>query len=146
MCSGFNWYLKHVAKCHISWNGDQLNPAKPLAKVEKTIRRVTPYKYGFYFNYCTFNYTMAWWDWDRWEREIDYMALSGINMPLAIVGSEAFWLVLDGEFCMMAFGNNIHLYGLVHKKGRTQRTMDLEVVCEVQHSRPMDESRLCPAE
>jgi alpha-N-acetylglucosaminidase len=35
-------------------------------------------------NYCTFNYSMSWWDWDRWEKEIDWMALHGINMPLAI--------------------------------------------------------------
>ena len=63
MCSGFNWYLKHVANCHVSWNGDQLNIPDPLPSAEKRIRKVSPYKYGYYFNYCTFNYTMAWWDW-----------------------------------------------------------------------------------
>lgn len=29
---------------------------------------------------------MAWWDWGRWEREIDWMALNGINLPLALTG------------------------------------------------------------
>ncbi len=29
----------------------------------------------------------AWWDWERWEREIDWMALNGINLPLAFTGS-----------------------------------------------------------
>ena len=27
----------------------------------------------------------------RWEREIDWMALNGINLPLAFTGQEAIW-------------------------------------------------------
>ena len=34
---------------------------------------------------------MAWWDWPQWERMIDWMALHGINMPLAVTGQEAVW-------------------------------------------------------
>jgi alpha-N-acetylglucosaminidase len=34
---------------------------------------------------------MSWWDWDRWEKEIDWMALNGINMPLAITGQNSVW-------------------------------------------------------
>ena len=92
MTSGFHWYLKHVAKCHVSWNGDQLKLPKVLPHPTKKIRQTSITKHGFYFNYCTFNYTMAWWGWERWQREIDYMALCGIDMPLAIVGSEKLWL------------------------------------------------------
>ena len=32
------------------------------------------------------SYSMAYWDWDRWEAEIDWMALQGINLPLAFTG------------------------------------------------------------
>ncbi|MEI3155517.1 MAG: alpha-N-acetylglucosaminidase TIM-barrel domain-containing protein [Odoribacter sp.] len=46
----------------------------------------------FFLNYCTFGYTMAWWQWRDWERFIDWMALNGVNMPLAITGQEAIWL------------------------------------------------------
>ena len=49
MCSGFNWYLKHVANCHVSWNGDQLNLSDPLPPVDKRIRKGSPDKYGYYF-------------------------------------------------------------------------------------------------
>lgn len=35
--------------------------------------------------------TFAWWDWERWEKEIDWMALQGINLPLAFTGQEAIW-------------------------------------------------------
>jgi hypothetical protein len=33
----------------------------------------------------------VWWDWRRWEKEIDWMALQGINLPLAFTGQEAVW-------------------------------------------------------
>ena len=42
-------------------------------------------------NYCTVSYTAAYWDWERWQREIDFMAMNSINMPLATVGLEAVW-------------------------------------------------------
>ncbi len=32
---------------------------------------------------------LPYWDWERWEKEIDRMALYGVNMPLATVASEA---------------------------------------------------------
>lgn len=40
---------------------------------------------------CTASYSSVWWDWPRWEREIDWMALNGINLPLAFTGQEALW-------------------------------------------------------
>lgn len=33
----------------------------------------------------------VWWGWEKWEREIDWMALQGINLPLAFTGQEAIW-------------------------------------------------------
>jgi alpha-N-acetylglucosaminidase len=34
---------------------------------------------------------MVWWDFKRWEREIDWMAMRGINFPLAFNGQELIW-------------------------------------------------------
>ena len=31
---------------------------------------------------------MVWWDWKRWEEEIDWMAMNGINLPLSFTGNE----------------------------------------------------------
>jgi len=45
---------------------------------------------------------MSWWDWKRWEKEIDWMALHGINMPLAITGEEYTWYEVYKE---MGFTN-----------------------------------------
>jgi alpha-N-acetylglucosaminidase len=89
--SALNHYLKYVCHCDISWCGDQLNLPASLPAVPEKMRIVNPHKWRVYFNYCTLSYTGAWWDWPRWEREIDFMALNGINLPLAPTGLEAVW-------------------------------------------------------
>jgi alpha-N-acetylglucosaminidase len=41
-------------------------------------------------NIVTFSYTGAFWSWEDWELQLDWMALHGINLPLAWVGAEKF--------------------------------------------------------
>ena len=48
-------------------------------------------RFRYYQNVCTFSYSSVWWNWTRWQREIDWMALNGINLPLAFTGQEAIW-------------------------------------------------------
>jgi alpha-N-acetylglucosaminidase len=90
MCRGAYEYLKKACNSMVSWEGSQVDLPDRLPDYPKT-RTVCPYRYRHYFNVCTFGYTMVWWDWKRWEREIDWMALHGINMPLAMNGQEAIW-------------------------------------------------------
>lgn len=91
LASAFNHYLKYDCNAHLSWQGDQLNLTErlPLPK-GKTRTRING-RYRVYLNYCTVSYSAAWWNWERWQREIDYMAMNGINMPLTVVGLEAVW-------------------------------------------------------
>jgi alpha-N-acetylglucosaminidase len=89
--SALNEYLRSYCHSFISWDGVDIRLPDVLPAVGSRVRRVTPYQYRYYLNYCTYNYSMAWWDWDRWQREIDWMTLNGINMPLAITGEEAVW-------------------------------------------------------
>ncbi|MDQ8206384.1 alpha-N-acetylglucosaminidase [Coraliomargarita sp. SDUM461003] len=92
VASGFNWYLKNRAFCHLSWCGDQMDIPTPLPQVGESVTVNTPLKRRTYFNYCTLSYTGAWWNWEnRWEREIDFMAMQGINHPLSVIGLEAVW-------------------------------------------------------
>ncbi len=95
IASALNWYLEHVAGVNVSL------PLQPihltaLPPVTAPVRVSTPYRVRYFFNYCTFSYSMAWWDWAQWQRMIDWMALKGINTPLAVTGQEAVWrLVLQ---------------------------------------------------
>ena len=88
---GINWYLKHHAGIHISWNNMNVKLPAVLPVVKQKERHETDLKLRYNFNYCTFSYTMAFWNWNRWQKEIDWMALHGINMPLAAVGTESVW-------------------------------------------------------
>ena len=91
IATGLNWYLKYYAGIHLSWNGMKAKLPDVLPPVKQPERHKTELPYRYDFNYCTYSYTMAFWDWERWEQEIDWMALHGINLPLAIVGTDVVW-------------------------------------------------------
>ncbi|WP_071145104.1 alpha-N-acetylglucosaminidase [Bacteroides ihuae] len=91
IATGLNWYLKYYAGIQLSWNGMSAKLPKVLPAVKEKKHFETPLKLRYDFNYCTYSYSMAFWDWNRWEQEIDWMALHGVNLPLAIVGEECVW-------------------------------------------------------
>ena len=97
VASALYYYLKNFCHCQITWNGTNLHLPNPLPAIKSKIAASSPYKDRYYLNYCTFNYSMSWWDWPRWEKEIDWMALHGINMPLAITGEEYTWDIVYKE-------------------------------------------------
>ena len=88
---GLNWYLKYYAGVHLSWNQMQAKLPNVLPPVTQKERHETNLTLRYAFNYCTFSYSMAFWDWERWQQEIDWLCLHGINLPLAIVGEECVW-------------------------------------------------------
>ena len=88
---GVNWYLKYYCGIHLTWNNPTAKLPATLPRVEKKERHETTMSLRYDFNYCTFSYSMAFWDWERWQQEIDWMALHGVNLPLAVVGEECVW-------------------------------------------------------
>ena len=97
--TGINWYLNHYAHINISWSQLKIDDIEnydfPLPEKEEI--HVCDADYRYYLNYCTFSYSMSVWTWERWEQEIDWMALHGINMPLQIVGLDVVWMRLLTE-------------------------------------------------
>lgn len=91
IATGINWYLKYHAGIHLSWNGMHASLPNVLPPVFRKERHETNLALRYDFNYCTYSYSMAFWDWKRWEEELDWMALHGINLPLAAVGHECVW-------------------------------------------------------
>ncbi|RMY69115.1 hypothetical protein D0862_14910 [Hortaea werneckii] len=91
LATGLRWYL--TTYCHVDlwWSlGSQLHlvPAHlpPLPSPPHHGSSVVPWRY--HFNTVTFSYTTPWWSWTDWERELDWLALRGVNLPLAWVGYE----------------------------------------------------------
>lgn len=99
MACGLNHYLRYNCGIEIGWLSCEKYtlPAKwPEVESKITVRgRV---KDRFFLNYCTYGYTMPWWDWAEWEHFIDWMALNGINLTLAITGQESVWYDVWKEF------------------------------------------------
>lgn len=90
--AGFGWYLNRYVHVNISWNGLTVNlSGENLPLPQAPERRACDASLRYYLNYCTLSYSCAFWTEDRWMKEIDWMALHGINMPLMPVGVDAVW-------------------------------------------------------
>lgn len=91
IAAGLNWYLKYEAGVHLAWNNMHADLPAVLPLPKSAQRHDTEASRRYYLNYCTHSYSMAFWDRARWQQEIDWMALHGINMPLAITGTDLVW-------------------------------------------------------
>ena len=88
LCHGYYDWIRQNEYGIMSWTGNRCNiPTK--IDGSKTRSVTSPFQYHYYFNAVTFGYTMPYWDWNRWEQEIDWMAFHGIDMPLALTANEA---------------------------------------------------------
>ena len=88
MASGFNYYLKNYV--NIDYNplyasNTALDELKPVGgKVVKEAQ----FDVRYALNFCTYSYTMSFWNWDEYEEFLDWCAMNGINLVLDIVGQE----------------------------------------------------------
>ncbi len=80
-------YLTNACNSIVSWSGNNINLPEKLPKYTKEVS--SPYQYHYYFNVVTHGYSTPYWDWARWEKEIDWMAFHGYNMPLLPGAHEA---------------------------------------------------------
>lgn len=89
-CRGFYDYVKANHYGMFTWTVNNID--LPLWFPKQELRKVTtPFVHRQYMNVCTFGYTMPYWKFETWEKELDWMALHGIDMPLSPIGSEAIY-------------------------------------------------------
>ncbi|MBE6772011.1 MAG: alpha-N-acetylglucosaminidase [Ruminococcaceae bacterium] len=91
-------YLKKHCGVNLSHCGNREISVSSAPLFDGKITKVIKQKRRAYMNYCTLGYSFAFWNWERWEKEIDFMAMNGINMPLSVVGSEAVWYYTMRDF------------------------------------------------
>ena len=82
-------YLTEYGGVDIWWTGSRLDslPEK-LPSIGTPVTHTSIVKYRYFFNTVTFSYTTAFYTFDDWEFLLDWMALRGVNLPLAWVGYE----------------------------------------------------------
>ena len=104
-------YLKKYCGVNISHCGNRDFHVESAPLFDGKITKVIRQKHRAYMNYCTFGYSLAYWKWEDWEKEIDFMAMNGINMPLSVVGSEAVWYYTMRDFKYSETGALSYLSG-----------------------------------
>lgn len=86
----YGYYLRKLARVHFSWNGDNTSAARfILPEAPITVPEALPINYAY--NYCTLSYTATHWNRDKWEQEVDRLALSGYTHVLVTAGLETVW-------------------------------------------------------
>jgi alpha-N-acetylglucosaminidase len=89
-------YLRQIGALDTSWEGGRVR--LPARMPDLALASDSPFSLRAYLNVCAYGYSTVWWDWARWEREIDWMALHGVNLPTAMEGQEYVWRLLWKEF------------------------------------------------
>lgn len=79
----------HARGDRITWDTPRLaEPATPWPDSDTTTLH-TPFGIRYYLNVVTHGYSTPYWDWARWEQELDGMVLHGVTHPLILTGYEA---------------------------------------------------------
>ena len=89
LASGFHFYLKNYA--HVNYDPLFVSNVKMpdrLPEVPERIERENQFDIRYALNYCTYSYTMAFWNWEKYEKFLDWCAMNGVNLMLDIVGQE----------------------------------------------------------
>ena len=94
LTAAFNHYLSYYLHVELLTWSSAIPPTLPatLPRIATPVTVPWPYLFRYYYNICTLSYSTQWWSWPQWEREIDWMALRGVNFPLALNGQEQVWM------------------------------------------------------
>lgn len=90
MTRGAYDYMRKACNVQYTWSSQDIKLPKDLPDLNIP-RTVSPYKFRQYYSSNASGYSTAFWHFADWEKELDWMALHGINMPLAMTGQEAIW-------------------------------------------------------
>ena len=156
LCKGFYDFVVKQGYGIMTWSGSRCDWPDRLPR-GRSGKVVSPFENHLFYNVCTFGYSMAYWTWTEWSKEIDWLALHGFDMPLAPIAGEAVFARVwkdmglsdeeinayftgPGHFPWMRMGNMTGLDGapsqewhdsqieLQHKIVDRMRSLDMEPV------------------
>lgn len=113
LCKGFYDYVKSNHFGIVSWSGSNVVLPQRLEDCEERVV-ISPFKNHYMSNVVVYGYSMPYWDWERWSQEIDWMALHGVDMPLALVASEAIYKRVWGAMGLTDEEINSYFTGAAH--------------------------------
>lgn len=87
LAAGLNYYLKNYLGVSLTPHNTAFELPKQLPEITKPIRRETEITTRLSLNNESYKGERAYWGFTEWQREIDLMALSGVNMAYIPIGS-----------------------------------------------------------
>ena len=95
LSAGVGWYLRHYCNMTIGWprgGGSHLvaphNNKWPKIGEGIILKKKRQVPWSYLMNVCTHSYSLVWYSNEDWEKFIDWLALTGINLILALTGQE----------------------------------------------------------
>ncbi|MFE7401663.1 alpha-N-acetylglucosaminidase [Streptomyces sp. NPDC057557] len=99
LLSGINWYLKYTAEVDIGWPGDSTSKLpKRLPAPAGTVRQDASVPHRFALNDTDDGYSGAYRNWASYEKQIDVLALHGVNEVFVQMGADAVYYDTFQEF------------------------------------------------
>ena len=92
LAAGYYRYLRVCCDMDLSPCGNtEVYAAGEPRQPKKKIVQVLRYDLRLAMDYDVYAHDAYAWDWARWERELDYLAMQGVNAAYMPVGQEAVW-------------------------------------------------------
>lgn len=88
VASAFAHYL-HEQGRRVTWEAPRLEPLWESWPDAAPTQLRTPFAIRYHLNVVTHGYSTPYWGWERWEQELDWMALHGVTHPLVLTGYES---------------------------------------------------------
>ncbi|WP_203582240.1 alpha-N-acetylglucosaminidase [Microbacterium hibisci] len=85
--SAFAHYLQSHGQ-RLTWESPVIAPRWDAWPDAPETAQATGFGIRYHLNVVTHGYSTAYWDWARWERELDWMALHGVTHPLVLTAYE----------------------------------------------------------
>ncbi len=89
---GLNHYLKYFCNVQVTQQTTQVKMPSKMPRIPEIISCRSPYEVRYAYNYCTLSYTMPFFGYEQWQRELDFLLLSGVNLILDLTATEALWV------------------------------------------------------
>lgn len=91
LATGLNHYLKYYCNVSITQVGNQVDMPETIIPVREPVYKECKVPVRYAYNYCTMSYSMPFWGDEEWRKELDWLALNGVNLVLDITGQEEVW-------------------------------------------------------
>ncbi|MFG3251676.1 alpha-N-acetylglucosaminidase [Streptomyces sp. NPDC048187] len=99
LLSGVNWYLKYSAQVDVGWPGrSTAKLPRILPAPDGPVRRQASVPHRFALNDTDDGYSGAYRDWASYEKQIDLLALHGVNEVFVQMGADAVYYATLQEF------------------------------------------------